>query len=104
MQTGDAVADADHAPGSLMAEHRGHRLGQGPARQREVGVAHTRRHHAHAHLARAWVGESDLFDVQRRTDLAEHGGPHRHGSCSDLTSRNSSSPCRPSSRPFPDCL
>ena len=61
-QSGHVVADGDDLAGALVAEHRGHRGGDGAVHPGEVGVTDTRGGDAHAHLARPGALGGDVVD------------------------------------------
>src|SRR5262249_21688582 len=75
----DAVADALHDTRSLVAEHARRIAGRVDARGRvQVGVADAARGEPHEHLARLGLGEVDLLDDERLSELLQNGGADLH--------------------------
>ena len=81
-QTRDAGADAfDHAR-RLVAVDRGQFAAPGAVEKVDVAVADRAGGDLYPHFAGAGIGELDLFDAERRSELAAYGGPGLHvGSC-----------------------
>jgi hypothetical protein len=76
----DVLADALDDAGALVSEH-GRRIA-GRIRPRggvQIGVAHAAGDEPHERLARSRVGELDVLDAERRSELLEHCGAHPHG-------------------------
>ena len=75
----DALADPLDDARALVAEHGRRVPGRvGAGGRVEVGVADAARDEPHEHLARARLGEVDLLNRERRTELLEHGGADLH--------------------------
>ena len=72
---GDAVADLLDDARALVAEDRRCVSGRvGAGRRVQVGVADPARLEPHEHLTRLRLGELDVRDVERLTELLEHRG------------------------------
>ncbi len=114
-EVGDALADGDDRAGALVAEDRGERHAHGAVGQGQVGVADPGGGEPHPDLPRAGLRQLDAGDLQRGAGGGHDGGADsgtdgHDVDCSlaqnwrDLVCRYSVRPCRPSSRPTPDCL
>ncbi len=90
---GDVRADVLHHTAGLVAEHertgrRRHAVDRG-----QVGVAHPRGGDPHEDIARAWIAQVQVRDLDRSARTVEHGGPDPHGA--GLGSRGSPRTCSP---------
>ncbi len=80
-ERGDPVADPLDDAGALVPEHgRGVAGGVGAGGRVEVGVADATGDEPHEHLAGARLGQVDLLDRERCSELFEDGGPDSHQS------------------------
>jgi hypothetical protein len=79
-QIGSAGPDLDDRPGTLVAEHDGHRVVQRPVRDRQVRVAHSGRRDLNHHLTGPgwlYVQVDQLDRLIRFFQQCRHGAHRR---------------------------